>query len=99
MNKYPNNKESAFENFIIEAELDYHQFGVLDKLDVERILHEFIEDCYIKEQKYLLVITGKGNLIQPLVPKLLTKNSYVQDFRIAGYFTGQEGAYEVILKS
>src|SRR5687768_13042330 len=98
MNKYQNTKQKDFENFIIERELDYHQFGIIDKLDVERILNEFIEDSYVKELKYLLIITGKGPLIQPLVPKLLVKNLYVEDFRIAGYFTGQEGAYEVILK-
>src|SRR5688500_14921179 len=97
MNKYSTQTTNAFDNFIIEEELDFHGFGVIDHLDIERILNNFIEDCHIRGVKNILVITGKGDVIRPLVPKLLAKNRFVADYRPAGYFTGQEGAYEIVL--
>jgi len=83
--------------FYAQAELDYHELGLLTAYDIEKILSEFLEDSYIQGLKNVLVITGKGQTVKPLVSKLLPKNKYVESFKIAGYFNGQEGAIEVTL--
>lgn len=87
------------ENFIADSELDFHGRGLLNEFDIERILNEFIENEYTAGKNYLLVITGKGKVVRPLVKKLLAHNKYVTSFKQAGYFNGQEGAFEVTLKN
>lgn len=47
--------------------------------------------------KRVLVITGKGKVVKPSVFKLLKQSKKVKEFKTAGYFNGQEGAFEVIL--
>ncbi len=83
--------------FISEAELDYHNFGILLPYDVEKILNEFLEDSSIAGYKQVLVITGKGNVVRPLINKLLSRHKLVEKFKQAGYFNGQTGAFEVTL--
>jgi DNA-nicking Smr family endonuclease len=83
--------------FIPQAELDFHNFGELTVYDIEKYLSEFIEDCYVAKLKNVLVITGKGLVVRPLVLKLLKQNKYVESFKSAGYFNGQHGAVEVVL--
>lgn len=89
--------------FYAQAELDYHEFGELTQFDIERYLNEFLEDCYIEKLKTVLVITGKGNVVRPAVLKLLSglqkKEKFIESFKTAGYFNGQSGAVEVVLKS
>ena len=85
-------------DFIAEAELDYHEFGQLTPFDIEKILTEFLEDCYIAKYNRVTIITGKGNVVRPLVRKLLKENKFVENFKPAGYFNGQGGAFEVELK-
>ena len=89
--------------FLPQAELDFHELGVLTAYDIEKYLNEFLEDCYIAKLKNVLVITGKGNVVRPAVLKLLSelqkKNKFVESFKTAGYFNGQSGAVEVVLKS
>ena len=82
---------------VFDAELDFHEFGIIDHADIEKILFEFIEDSHYYDKKNLLVITGKGNVVRPLVKKLLAQNPLVKKFKQAGYFSGQEGAFEVEL--
>jgi len=89
-------KFNAFE-FIPQAKLDYHEFGILNAYDIEKHLNEFIEDSYISKFTEILIITGKGFVVRPLVNKLLSKNKYVLNFKSAGYFNGQGGAFEVKL--
>ncbi|MCA9381074.1 Smr/MutS family protein [Candidatus Dojkabacteria bacterium] len=84
---------------VFDAELDFHQFGIIDTADIEKILFEFIEDSHYYDKKNLLVITGKGKVVKPLVKKLLGQNPYVKKFKQAGYFNGQEGAFEIELCS
>jgi DNA-nicking Smr family endonuclease len=81
-----------------DSQLDFHKYGKLDHFDVEKILSEFIEDEYHVGHKALLVIVGTGQMVKPVVSKLLKMNKFVKEFGEAGYFNGQKGAYEVILK-
>jgi DNA-nicking Smr family endonuclease len=85
--------------FIPDSELDFHNFGVLNAAEIEKLLSEFIEDSYIANKNYLLIITGKGKFVRPLVKNLLRENKYIKSFKTAGYFNGQDGAFEVVLKS
>lgn len=84
--------------FEADAEYDFHQFEELLPFDVEKHLTEFIEDSFVAGHKNLLIITGKGSMVRPTVRKLLPSNKHVKEFRHAGYFNGQDGAFEVILK-
>jgi DNA-nicking Smr family endonuclease len=90
--------EDSFDKFISDSELDFHDFGILTEYEIEVILNNYIEDSYFLNLKYLLIITGKGKVVRPLVNKLLKTNKYVESHKRAGYFNGQEGAIEVTLK-
>lgn len=85
-------------NFIPEAELDFHNLGRLQPFDIEINLDHFIEDCQIAGHKNVLVITGKGLVVKPIVQRLLKHHKQVESFKLAGYFNGQGGAFEVVLK-
>jgi DNA-nicking Smr family endonuclease len=85
--------------FIAEAEFDFHQFERLTPYDIEKYLSEFLEDSYAKGYTFILVITGKGKVVKPLVQKFLAENKLVKHFQLAGYFNGQGGAFEVTLTS
>lgn len=84
--------------FIAETKLDYHEYGIINHYEIEKTLSEFIEDCYINKHKKVLVITGNGSVIKPLVQKLLKQIKFIESFKQAGYFNGQKGAFEVVLK-
>lgn len=86
------------QQFIPQATLDYHEFGVLLNFDIEQKLNIFLEDSYYKDYFQVLIITGKGKVVKPLVYKLLKSSKYVESFNLAGYFNGQGGAFEVNLK-
>jgi DNA-nicking Smr family endonuclease len=90
--------ERSFDQFIPDSELDFHEFGILTEYEIEVILNNYIEDSYLLNLKNLLIITGKGKVVRPLVNKLLKINKYVESFNKAGYFNGQDGAIEVVLK-
>lgn len=97
--KFPSSKKRnpIFNDFIPDAELDFHNFGLVDHYQVEKILTEFLEDSQIMNYKQLVVITGKGPFIRPLVKKLLGNMNLVESLKTAGYYNGQSGAYEVTL--
>jgi DNA-nicking Smr family endonuclease len=99
LKKKVNKKPQLVKDFYSERELDYHDFGRVDLFDIEKILNEFLEDCHIASLTYVLVITGTGLVVKPAVEKLLRRHKLVQTFKSAGYFNGQGGAFEVILKS
>lgn len=84
--------------FIPQDQIDFHNFGEMTPFDIEKYLSEFLEDCYVAKYHQVLVITGKGSVVRPLVQKLLKQNKYVANFKPAGYFNGQGGAFEVELK-
>ena len=96
VNKKNANKQ-LFNEFLPQAQIDFHEFGLLTNYDIEKYLNEFLEDCYISKLDKVLVITGKGNVVRPLVIKLLKQNKLVKSFKQAGYFNGQSGAVEVEL--
>ncbi|GAB4284597.1 MAG: hypothetical protein Kow0081_1860 [Candidatus Dojkabacteria bacterium] len=95
--KIPPKQNPLFNDFIPDAELDFHNFGIIDHFQVEMILNNFIEDSYIANHKRIVVITGNGKVVKPLTKKLLRKNSYVKEFKEANYFNGKSGAFEVKL--
>ncbi len=97
--KHPRLTYSKILDFPYQAEIDYHNFGILDQYEIEKLLLEFLEDSYISKLKNVLVITGKGKVVRPLVQKLLKGNKFVESFKQAGYYNGQEGAFEVVLNS
>ena len=99
-NKYAS-KISDLNNsvFVPDGTLDFHDFGVLNRFDIGKVLSEFIEDTYVKGLKRVLIIVGKGQVVRPEVEKLLKINTYVESFKRAGYFNGQEGAFEVTLNN
>jgi len=96
--KYPKENLSPFQ-FIPEDTLDYHDFGELTAFDIEKLLNEFLEDSYIAKYSNVLVITGKGQIVRPLVERLLKTNKFVEKFKSAGHFNGQSGAFEVDVKT
>lgn len=85
--------------FIAEETFDYHGLGPLPEFEIIRLAENFIEECYSANKDNILIITGKGQKVRPLVKKVLSSNKYVKSFKTAGYYNGQEGAFEVCLKS
>lgn len=84
-------------NFIPEATFDYHNLGILNSYEIEKYFNEFIQDCEFLGYKRILIITGKGQVIRPQIAKLLKQGRKIKEYKLAGYFNGQEGAYEVTL--
>lgn len=80
-----------------DAELDYHEYGILDHFEIEKVFNEFIEDSFNAKHTNLLIITGKGATVRPLVLRFLKNNKYVKSFQFADYYNGQSGAIEVEL--
>jgi len=107
INKYIQLQKALNNEFIAEGELDFHNThlpksygghgGVLLPYDIEKLLNEFLEDCHVAGYENVLVIVGKGKVVKPLVQKLLKQHKFVKTFKQAGYFNGQDGAYEVAL--
>lgn len=85
-------------DFFPEATFDYHTAGVLSPYEIERYFDEFLLDCDVLGYRRVLIITGKGQVVKPLVSRLLKLSKKVESYKIAGYFNGQDGAFEVILK-
>lgn len=84
--------------FSPQAEFDFHDLGPLTSFDIEKYLDTFLEDSYNAKFTQVLVITGKGAVVRPLVYKLLKHHNLVKEFRPAGYFNGQGGAFEVEIR-
>ncbi len=84
--------------FIPQGKLDYHDRGSLHPYDIEKLLNEFLEDSYIAGYTEVIVVTGKGAVVRPLVDRLLKKHKLVRKYESAGYYNGQTGAFEVHLQ-
>ena len=91
-------KKQITTDFIPDQVLDFHEIELLDNYNIEKILVEFIEDNYLAENEKLLVITGKGKVVKPQVLLLLKQNKFIKSYNFAGYYNGQDGAIEIILK-
>jgi DNA-nicking Smr family endonuclease len=102
MKKKKFTKKFEFENaedlFFSQDEFDFHDLGPLTHYDIELHLNRFLEDSYFKMIRYVTIVTGKGQVVRPLVERLLKQNKYVEKFKRAGYFNGQDGAFEITLK-
>jgi DNA-nicking Smr family endonuclease len=85
-------------DFPSQATLDYHNRGILDAFDVEKIFDDFAYDCVSKNYLYLIVICGKGKLVRPTIQKVLKTHTLVEYFKDGGYYTGGKGAFLVKLK-
>lgn len=97
--KKPNIRKSLLyvETFQPEVTLDYHPLGILDTFQIEYTLEKFIEDSYFAGKRKLLIITGKGSVIRPVVKKHIRTLSHIKSWTQAGYFNGGSGALEVEL--
>lgn len=85
------------DSFFPQAEFDFHELGPLTHFDIEKYLNTFLEDSYNEGHTRVLVITGKGLVVRPLVQKLLKNHALVEKYTTAGYHNGQSGAFEVWL--
>ncbi len=90
--------------FTYESKLDFHAFDLkgITEYEIEMKLLHFLEDAFNRGDKNVLVVTGKGNVVRPTILKLLKSSSQikslVEGYRLAGYFNGQSGALEIVLK-
>ncbi len=103
MKKYRKSKQVDIKQdddfFFSQAELDYHVNESLNIYEIEKMLNEFLEDCFISQYNQIVVITGTGKVVKPMVYRLLKRNEFVKSFKIASQKNGGQGAYEVILKN
>ncbi len=90
-------KFNPFNDFIADATLDFHEYDMLYPYDIEKILGEFLEDSYVAGYKRIIIVTGKGKVVKPIVSRLLKDMKLINSYKTAGYFNGQEGAFEVEL--
>lgn len=84
-------------SFIPEAQLDYHDLGILSVEEINYFLDKFIEEQVALGHTKVIIVTGKGKVVRPVVEKRLSKCKFISGFNSAGYFNGQEGAFEVEL--
>jgi DNA-nicking Smr family endonuclease len=86
--------------------LDFHNFGLLEPNQIKYYFENFIDNSIIQGNKYLLIITGKGEgqksphgMVKNNVKQLLHKSKKVLKYREAEEQWGGSGAFEVWLKS
>ena len=77
--------------------MDYHKFGLLDNYAIENLLDQFIEESIVYGLNKVLVITGKGKVVRPLVKKLLSQRKDIKKHKPASEFNGGDGAIEIFI--
>ncbi len=80
-----------------EAQFDFHPLGVLTVEEIEFYTDKFLEEQRAIGNTKLIIITGKGRVVRPVVERVLKDYRFVKEYRRAGYFNGQEGAFEIVL--
>jgi len=87
-----------------QAELDFHDLGVLTQSQIKGMVDEFIEECRDRGLSKVLFITGKGlhsrkgmPIIKPFVKKYLQSKPYVLRVYEGRFDRGGSGTLEVIL--
>ena len=89
-----------------EAELDFHDRGILDGSTVKRMTEAFVEECRKKGLRRVRIITGKGKgsqgapLVGPQVRRTLEalrRADIVTTFGDAKVTEGGHGAVDVML--
>jgi len=88
-----------------QAELDFHDRGILTQDHMRRILDEFIEDCRERKLSKVLIITGKGlhsrngaPVVKPFVKKYLESKPFVERIYEGRFDRGGSGTLEVVLR-
>ena len=87
-----------------QAQLDYHDLGMMKEDEIQRIAREFIESSSKKGFTKVLIITGKGlhsaegPVIRPLLQWYLHKLPQVVSVQTARRDRGGDGAFEVDLR-
>ena len=88
-----------------QAELDYHDKGLLTEKEIKTIAEEFIQDAVRKGLTKVLIITGKGNrskngpVVKPTLSWFLHKIPEVKYVKEARVDRGGSGAFEVDLNN
>lgn len=86
-----------------QAEMDFHDEGILTREEICDLAADFIRDCAEKGMKKVLIITGKGlhsergPVIRPLLKEFLPRLPQVQSVSLARRDRGGEGALEIDL--
>ncbi len=91
-------KMDEFDTFKVDRELDFHNMGILTREEIKYLVECFLEDSILMGASNVLIVTGRGNTVRPLVRLCLMESKKVASFRIARFFRGGAGAFEVFLK-
>lgn len=84
---------------VIDDQIDFHDLGILSRDEIRHFTLDFLERSKASKFEKVRIITGKGSVVRPEVQKVLKNSKLVKKFKFAGYFSGQDGAIEVELKS
>lgn len=103
--KQQGNKVNKYDNLSkTQAEIDFHERGVLTMPEVKRLTNEFLSDCRFRKLTKLLFITGKGlhsrngmPVIKPFLKKYLAGLPDVVRVYEGRFDRGGTGTLEVIL--
>jgi DNA-nicking Smr family endonuclease len=80
-----------------QATLDMHEFLPLPHDEIRDMIRTFIEEQHSLGKYQIKIITGKGQVVRPITLKIVSKSPLVKQFRFAGYYSGQNGAIEILL--
>jgi DNA-nicking Smr family endonuclease len=90
---------------MFDDKIDFHNYGLIEPNQIKFYFENFIEDSYIQKNKFLLIITGKGEskmsrhgLVKKTVLQLIKSNKRILKFTQADDQWGGNGAFEVWLK-
>lgn len=85
--------------FFPEDTLDFHDLGVLTPNQIIFETNQFIELSQLSGHTKVRIITGKGKVVRPLVQKVISNHKSIAKFKVAGYYDGQDGAFDINLKA
>lgn len=83
---------------IYEDKIDFHEYGLLEKNQIQFFTDKFIQDSYSQGLKKILIITGKGAIVRPCVENTLRNHKLIKKYSRALEENGGSGAFEVWLK-
>jgi len=102
--KQRNNKVNKYDNLSKpQAELDFHDRGMLTPNRMKDIVDEFIAECRDRKLSKVLIITGKGlhsrngaPVVKPFVKKYLESKPFVKRVYEGRFDRGGSGTLEVV---
>lgn len=77
--------------------LDFHHLGILTPEQISYEADKFINNSHQSGHQFIRIITGKGRVVRPTVIRVLRQHRLIKDFKQAGYYEGQDGAYDIKL--